>query len=169
MYSRANLRIRTKVGGKLAPLVFNRPQRFLHLRLQAQLRETGMVRALVNKGRQQGVSTYINGRFYHRVTNKSGLKAFILTHMDDATDNLFDMVARFHENSNPLLRPRLGKSNAKEITSPDIHGGYRVGPAGSIAVGRSETVQLFHGSEVAYWANAETHADGVMNTIPDMA
>lgn len=163
------LKIRTKGGGQLMPLLFNRAQRFIHEKLEAQLKQTGMVRALILKGRQLGCSTYLGGRFYHKVTQNFGVKAFILTHLDEATDNLFDMVDRFHENNNPLLKPRLGKSNAKEMTFPGLDSGYRVGTAGSVAVGRSETIQLFHGSETAFWPNAESHASGVLQTVPDMA
>ena len=43
-------------------------------------RATGKVRALVLKGRQQGCSTYVAGRFYHRASRERGLRVFILTH-----------------------------------------------------------------------------------------
>jgi hypothetical protein len=44
---------------------------------------------------------------------------------------------------------------------------YKVGTAGNKAVGRSSTVQLFHGSEVAFWPNAQAHAAGILQAIPD--
>jgi hypothetical protein len=34
-------------------------------------------------------------------------------------------------------------------------------------VGRSSTIQLFHGSEVAFWPHAEAHAAGVLQAVPD--
>src|SRR5262245_24576132 len=43
------LRIRTK-SGAIAPLVFNRAQRFIHEKLEAQNADTGKVRALILKG-----------------------------------------------------------------------------------------------------------------------
>src|SRR5262249_59464457 len=45
--------------------------------------------------------------------------------------------------------------------------GYKVGTAGTKAVGRSSTIQLFHGSEVAFWPFADTHAAGVMQAVPN--
>ena len=42
----------------------NRAQQYIHDRLEAQLLATGKVRALVLKGRQQGVSTLIQARFF---------------------------------------------------------------------------------------------------------
>ena len=50
-YSTKCLRIRTKAGDVNA-FRLNRSQRYLHERLEAQLRTKGKVRALVLKGRQ---------------------------------------------------------------------------------------------------------------------
>ena len=47
-----------------------------------------------------------------------------------------------------------------------LDSGYRVGTAGTEAVGRSETIQYFHGSEVAYWKNAGTHMSGILQAVP---
>src|SRR5262249_59037905 len=45
--------------------------------------------------------------------------------------------------------------------------GYKVGTAGTKAVGRSSTIQLFHGSEVAFWPFADTHAAGILQAVPN--
>ena len=60
-----HLRIRGK-SGTIVPLVFNRAQRHIHERIEAQRAATGKVRALILKGRQQGCSSYVAARFYHR-------------------------------------------------------------------------------------------------------
>jgi hypothetical protein len=61
-----------------------------------------------------------------------------------------------------------GNANAKELSFEALESGYAVGTAGAKAVGRSQTVQLFHGSEVAFWPNAKTHFAGVVQAIPDL-
>lgn len=166
-YAPRCLKIRTK-SGAIQPLNLNAAQQYVHERLEAQLRETGKVRALILKARQQGFSTYIAGRFYHRVTHGTGLQCFILTHEQEATNNLFGMVDRYHQNNNPLVKPSTGAANAKELYFDKLDSGYGVGTAGAKAVGRSKTVQLFHGSEVAFWPNAPTHFAGVVQAIPDL-
>lgn len=93
---------------------------------------------------------------------------FILTHEQDATDNLFGMVDRYHEHCPALIKPQTGAANAKELSFSALESGYKVGTAGAKAVGRSQTVQLFHGSEVAFWPNAATHFAGVVQAIPDL-
>lgn len=166
-YAKKCLKIRTK-SGSIEPLTFNRAQKFLHQRLEKQLLETGKVRALVLKGRQQGISTYIGGRFYHKSTHSFGQRVFILTHEQDATDNLFEMVNRYHEHCPNLVKPHTGASNAKELDFDILDSSYRVGTAGAKAVGRSQTLQLFHASEYAFWPNADLHAAGVLQAVPEL-
>jgi hypothetical protein len=165
-YAPKCLKIRTK-SGQIAPLTLNKAQRYIHSKLEEQKRAIGRVRALILKGRQQGCSTYVGGRFYHRTTHGRGLRTFILTHEDAATQNLFEMVERYHDNCHPLVKPSTGAANAKELSFDKLDSGYKVGTAGTKGVGRSSTLQLFHGSEVAFWPHAETHASGVMQAIAD--
>ncbi len=163
-YALTHLKIATKDGG-LEPLKLNRAQLYVHEKLEEQLFEQGHIRALVLKGRQQGISTYTEARFYWRVQLLRGMKAFILTHLQEATDNLFAMVERYHLNVPDWIRPTTKKNNAKELTFPDLDSGYKVGTAGSKGTGRSATNHYFHGSEVAFWANAEKHAAGALQTV----
>lgn len=164
-YAPECLQIKAK-SGKLIPLHLNRAQRYVHERLEQQRAETGRVRALLLKARQQGFSTYIGGRFYHRTSLNRGLQTFILTHEQDATDNLFGMVERFHTHS--PLKPSTSAANAKELLFDKLDSGYSVGTAGTKAVGRSKTIQLLHGSEAAFWPNASTHFAGVVQAVPDL-
>lgn len=165
-YAPRCLRIRTK-SGKIVPFTLNRAQRYIHERLQDQLRTSGSVRALILKGRQQGASTYIGGRFFWRTTHKRGVRTFILTHQDDSTAALFEMVSRYHEHCPSLVRPSAGAANAKELLFDRLDSGYKVGTAGSKAVGRGNTLQLFHGSEVGFWPHAQSHASGILQAIAD--
>jgi len=166
-YAGKCLKIRTK-SGAIQPFTLNTAQQYVHERLEAQRKATGKVRALILKARQQGFSTYIGGRFYHRVTHSFGIQCFILTHEQPATDNLFSMVDRYHKHNHPLVKPSTGASNAKELYFDGLDSGYSVGTAGSRAVGRSKTIQLFHGSEAAFWPNAPEHFAGVVQTVPDL-
>lgn len=159
--------IRTKEGG-IHPLKMNQPQVYIHQRLEQQLRETGRVRAVILKGRQQGCSTYTEARYYHKVTSQKGRRAYILTHEDSATTNLFDMAKMYHDNCPEGVRPSTGAANAKELLFDQLNSGYKVGTAGSRGTGRGSTIHYFHGSEVAFWPNADTHVAGVLQAVPDL-
>lgn len=165
-YAAKCLKIRTKAG-KVLPFELNVAQRYIHARVEEQRARTGKVRAIILKGRQQGCSTYVEGRFYWRVSHSKGVRAFILTHEEDATNNLFELAERYHENCPTPVKPSTGASNAKELYFDKLDSGYKVGTAGNKAVGRSSTVQLFHGSEVGFWPNAQQHAAGIIQAIPD--
>lgn len=142
-YAPRCLRIRTKPGRVLA-FILNKSQAYLHQVAQRQLRTQGYVRIIVLKGRQQGISTYIGGRFYWRATHRKGVRVFILAHETEATDNLFNMVDRSHEHCPAMVRPATDANNAKELAFSELDSGYKLGTAGTKGAGRSQTIQLFH-------------------------
>ncbi len=165
-YSRNCLRIRTKHQG-LMPLVLNSAQKYIHDKLQSQIEKNGRVRAIILKGRQQGMSTYVEGRFLWKTTHNKGVRAFILTHEGESTNALFEMTERYYSNLPEFVKPSVGAANAKELHFDLLDSGYKIGTAGNKAVGRGQTIQYFHGSEVAFWQNASEHTKGVMQAIPD--
>ena len=167
-YSANCLWIRTKDAG-LQRLILNDNQRRLDHVIEQQKRRLGKVRVVVLKGRQEGVSTYIQGRFIRHLTTKEGKHAFILTHEQDATENLFGMANRMYQNLPFFLQPVTGKANAKQLSFEVLDSGYSIGTAGNKTVGRSQTIHYFHGSEVGFWPNAEEHTKGVLQAVPDAA
>ncbi len=167
-YAPRCLKIRTK-SGEIKPFELNKAQLYIHERLEEQLERTGKVRAIILKGRQQGASTYVEGRFYWKTTHKKGVQTYILTHEADATKNIFGMAKRYHDNCPALVKPATTGDSAKELEFGKLDSSYKVGTAGNKAVGRSGTTQYFHGSEVGFWPHAEEHAKGVLQTIPDEA
>lgn len=165
-YARNCLKIRTKIEG-LMPLVLNDAQIYIHERIQEQIKDTGKARAIILKGRQQGASTYVEGRYIWRTTHNKGVRAFILTHDGESTNALFEMTERYYENLPSFVKPSTGAANAKELHFDILDSGYKIGTAGNKAVGRGQTIQYFHGSEVAFWMNASEHTKGIMQAVPD--
>jgi hypothetical protein len=164
-YARECLKIKTK-SGAIVPLVFNRAQMFLHERIEAHRAKRGRVRIVLGKGRQTGGSTYVGARFYHKTTLTSGINTYILTHEQEATNNLFDMVERFHRHC--PLTPSTTVNSAKELYFDKLDSGYSVGTAGTKAAGRSRTIQLLHWSEEGFSPNAAGHQAGIVQTVPDL-
>lgn len=151
---------------ELEPFNVNQAQRYVNAQLDKQEAETGMVRAIVLKGRQQGISTDINARYYKKTTTSRGQTTFMLTHSQEATDNLFEMFERFHTNCNILWKAKVGKSNSKEMTFPRMASKYQVSTAGSKETGRSATITNVHGSEVAFWKDGDMHLKGLFQAVP---
>ncbi|PHQ82905.1 MAG: hypothetical protein COB69_00205 [Phycisphaera sp.] len=165
-FARNCLKIKTKTQGN-QPFILNRAQLYVHERIEKQKRETGKVRVVVLKGRQQGVSTYAEGRLIWLTIHRKSVSAYILTHEDDATQNLFSMSKRYYDNLPDQVKPSISASNAKELKFDLLDSGFKVGTAGNKTVGRSMTNQYFHGSEVGFWPNAAEHAKGMLQTLPD--
>lgn len=163
----APLFIKPKTG-PLIPFSMNNAQNILHEAIEKQIEETGKVRIIVLKGRQQGVSTYIGGRFYHKTSRQEANNTFIITHLADATANLYDMTVRYHNNVHDALRTPTLTSSKKGIQFEGLDSNYRIATAGSAEVGRSFTITNFHGSEIAFWPDAEKIAAGALQAVPDM-
>jgi hypothetical protein len=160
------LRVKDKKGN-LEPFKLNRAQQYLHEKLEEQRAAKGWVRALVLKGRQQGVSTYTAARFYHKTTMNRGRNTYILSHEQSTSDVLFDIVDRYQRNAGAFA-PHVGASNIKELEFDKLDSSYAVATAGAKAGGRGRTVHYFHGSEVAYWPNAADHFSASVQAVPLM-
>lgn len=150
----------------IRPFEFNEAQMIIHREIEDQKARLGYVRKVILKGRQQGCSTYVEGRFYWKTSMNGGEKTFILTHQEGATDNLFGMAKRYHDNAPPFVQPHVGKQNSKEMEFDRIESRYQVATAGSKGAGRSATLSNFHGSEVGFWENGGEHLAGVMQAVP---
>jgi hypothetical protein len=162
-FARQCLNVRTKAG-EFVKLEFNAAQREIDRRLEAQKAEKGWVRALILKGRQAGCSTYIAARFYHKTSLFRGQNTYILAHEQPASDTLFGIVDRY-QRGNPLA-PHVGASNAKILEFDRLDSSYSVATAGSKAGGRGSSLTFFHGSEAAFWPNAQDHFAASVQAIP---
>ena len=152
-------------NGDLVPFKLNIAQRFLLKAIEDQKRKKGWVRVIIVKGRQAGISTFIEAWGYHQVARGTGRSAAILAHDATATDNLFGMVRRFHANINPALRPAVDKDNPRQMTFPGLNAKYSAATAGNEDAGRSLTSQIVHWSEVAYTENAASILDSMLQGV----
>ena len=139
----------------------------MHRRIDQQIKATGKGRAIILKGSQQGASTYVEGRYIWRTTHNKGIRAIILTDDGESTNALFAMTERYYENLQVFVKPTTGAANAKELQFDKLDSGYKIGTAGNKVVGRGQTIQYFHGSEVSFWLNASEQTKGIMQAVPD--
>ncbi|RDL44355.1 hypothetical protein DN730_08095 [Marinomonas piezotolerans] len=166
-FAKRCLKIKVKAG-EIKAFEFNAAQEHIHNEIEDQLKRIGKVRKVLLKGRQQGGSTYVAGRYYKKVTETNGYSAFILSHEAKTTGRLFEMVQRYHKHCNPLIKPRAGRDSAQGMNFPKLDSGFELATAGNKETGRGFTSQLFHGSEVAFWPNADAILAGILQTLPDV-
>lgn len=166
-YSKYHLKIRTKAG-EISPLILNYSQEKLHARIERQKSETGKVRMLILKARQQGFSTYVGGRFYHHTTRFSGKATFILSHEADTTEKLFQIVERYHKNCPDAAKMQTDVANRRRMVFSGINSEYFVGTAGNENVGRGGTIQYLHASEAAFYPDGDGFSKGLLQSVPDL-
>ena len=160
------LRIKDKQSGLSTPFTMNEAQLMFHRRLEAQRAKSGMVRAVAVKGRQQGVSTYTAGRYFHKGYFTPDTDIFVMAHRSDSAEHLFGFAREYYRNLPDELKSKLQRDNAQDLTFSNGTA-YSVGTAGAGEVGRGRTIRLLHASEVAYWMNSEKIAMGLLQAVPE--
>ena len=164
LFSKEQIRIITKNASQgFVPFEFNEAQRRINQQLQQQLEETGKVRAIVLKARQQGISTYCAARVFWKTFFTPYTRSVVMAHDSATSDALFNMSRNIIDNmENP---PELQKSNAKEIIFQENKSGYRLYTAGAKEAGRGTTPTIAHLSEVGFWQFDEQILAGLFQGI----
>ena len=164
-FAKYNLKIQTKdPKAPLINLTFNKAQRYIHEKVEDQLKRTGKVRKIIIKGRQQGASTYITARAYHKATINPYTSVYILSHEGDATTILFNKVKTYYDNCEQVIKPTIDEDNYKALAF-DNGSRYGVGTAGAKATGRAGTNHIFHGSEPAHYEKGSDVQAGALQTL----
>lgn len=120
-------------------------------------------RDLVLKARQLGFSTAIQADHFLSAITRTTMAA-TLAHDDPTTQKLRRMAKRFYDSlSSP---PPRGLDNATTTTYPQTGSEVTIATAGSVTVGRGGTYSHVHGSEVAFWKDAESLMAGILQGVP---
>lgn len=167
VYSHKVLKIRTKLG-EIKPLAMNKAQQFLQEVVERQKARSGMVRVIILKGRQQGLSTYVQGYFYFDVSQARARRAMVVAHKSDSSSALFSMTKRFHDNCPEFLRPATKYSSKRELAFEALDSSYTVATAGGDSIARGETLTHLHASEIAFWPKntAKDIWNGLYQAVP---
>lgn len=151
------------------------------------------VRIIIGKARKLGMSTWVQGKFFQRVSQHSFQNALTVCHRADATDDLANMADLMYDRlpTNQQLaeliygegtsqaapfsvRPHRFKHDQRrgirtmelgEKRRPSEKSIYRTMTAGSKGGGRAGTPNLIHASEFAHYENPD-YGVGLFNAMP---
>lgn len=152
-FARVFLKIQDK-RKQTVPFKWNNAQRHFHTN------RTG--RDLILKARQLGFSTYVQGEMFRRTVTGSRT-TMTISHEDKTTQFLRVMADRFYDNCKfGDLQPQRKYANASMTTYPEFDSMAIIATAGNQETGRGGTYSDFHGSEVAFWKDAESLVAGAM-------
>lgn len=138
---------------KLVPLTPNKAQRH-YMEHRGQ-------RNVILKARQLGLSTIEQAEMFRKVATTT-TATITLAHDHDTTQKLRRMTERYYDNMPDSMRPRREYANTKLSTYPDNDSEAMIATAGNEKAGRGGTYSHLHGSEVAFWPDAEGLVSGVM-------
>ena len=167
------IKIRDK-SGKIIDLKLNQGQQKLYNAIKKQHSEGKPIRIIVLKARQIGFSTLTESIIFKNTATKFNVNAGIITHKEEATTNLFNMSKRMYDNLPREIKPALKRSNAKELifdndSGTGLKSKIKCMTAGSSGVGRSDTFNYLHISELAFWGNnAKETTVGLFQAVPNL-
>ena len=166
LFAEEQIKIITKDASTgFVPFKLNTCQQIITEKLNEQLQETGKVRAIVLKARQQGISTYCAGRVFWKTYFTPYSRSVVMAHDSATSDALFAMSKNLISNMPIEYRPDMLRSNAKEIKFAHNEAQYRLYTAGSPEAGRGTTPTILHASEVAFWQHDEKILAGLFQGI----
>jgi hypothetical protein len=106
---------------------------------------------LVLKGRQQGFTTVITAYQLSCSILNRNFQGFTLADKSDNSEAIFQNKAKYPYSQLPeILKPTEKFNNRKQLLFEKINSSWAVDTA-TKDVGRSRTVNFFHGSECAFW------------------
>ena len=121
---------------------------------------------LILKGRQQGFTSVITAYQLACSITKKNFAGFTLADDADNTSTIFEDKARFPYSQLPeALKPTEKYNNRKEFHFEKLNSKWRVATAGGKGVGRSKTLNFFHGSEAGFWDDLNAVLGGVKPAI----
>lgn len=166
-WSAMNLTI-INMGGKYQLLDLNIAQKIVHSRLELQRKASLPMRAIILKARREGVSTYVEGRFFHEI-NKNSLRFACVCSADAAaTQKVFSMAKLFQEKLPDDIKLDERFSNRYEIVyAGDHRSSFLLQTAGKDVLGRGGLTHYLHCTEFAFWQNAKTQFGGAAQEVPD--
>lgn len=107
---------------------------------------------LILKGRQQGFTSLITAYQLACSISRKNYAGFTLADSSDNTETIFEDKAKFPYNALPgPLKPTEKYNTRRELLFEKLNSKWRVATAGSKDIGRSKTLNFFHGSEAAFW------------------
>lgn len=167
------IKIRNKEG-KIVNFKLNMPQQRLYDIIREQKQAKKPVRVIILKARQMGFSTLTESILFKETVTKFNRRTGIITHKADATTNLFNMSKLMLDCLPDNIKPSIKRSNAKELIFDNDNGTglkskIKCMTAGSSGVGRSDTFDNLHLSELAFWEGDVTATlTGLLQSVPNL-
>lgn len=115
---------------------------------------------LILKGRQQGFTTFVTAYQLSCTILNKNFEGYTLADINDNAESIFQNKAKFMYNHLPYnLKPTEKYNTKRQLIFEKLNSSWSIDSA-TENVGRSKTINFFHGSECAFWKHgiAKTQA-----------
>ncbi len=143
--------------GKLVYFIPNKAQKYFRANKQQ--------RNLIVKSRQIGISTDIQAEMILDAMTTITREA-VLAHDAVTTALLRRMSKRFWTHLPEHIRPKRSEDNATTTVYATTGAEVTIATAGSLDIGRGGTFNRVHGTEVAFWKDADKTLAGLLQGVP---
>lgn len=124
-------------------------------------------RVIVLKARQIGISTAIEGLAFTFSFLMERLRAMIVSHEATSSEHLLSMSQTYFDEFFANCAYTQKNKSAKVLSWLETRSQIAISTAKNTKAGRSKTLQFLHGSEVAFWDNADVLMTGLANSVTD--
>lgn len=175
-YASKLLKIKDK-DSILRPFVLWEPQIKFHRAFES-LRQNGhLLRIIALKARQEGISTYSEGRLFHAAHLTENSKNVVIAHEKESGASIFGMCRLYYDCLPAAMRPMTRYSSKRELVfenpdpktryqNPGLRSSLEVYTAGKKSVARGTTIHNLHASELASWTFPEDVIPALLPTVP---
>lgn len=162
-----------KKDGKVAPFILNKSQLVLWKAIKKQIDASEPVRIIILKARQMGMSTFVQAFLLWRAITCEGHNGMVVAHQEDAASELFAKIelmyrllpdALYNELKSIQDTSRKGK---KLAFGGSLNTLLYVDTANNPALGRGQTFQHVHLSELAFYNKPDEIMFGLNMSVPN--
>lgn len=171
-YIESFIKIKNK-NQEIVDFKFNTPQNILYESIKKQANEGKPIRQIILKSRQMGISTEIEAILFADTVLEENVDTGIITHVTDATNNLYNMSKLMYDYLPIEFRPEKDRDNVNELyfnnkEGTGLNSKIKCMTAGSRGVGRSFTYKNLHVSELAFWqGDKKSQLTGLLQSVPN--
>lgn len=126
------------------------------------------IRIIVLKARQIGISTAIEALAFTVAFTLMRMRAMIVAHEMGSSEHLLSMSQNYFDEFEFKDFYTQKNKSAKILSWVETKSQMSISTAKNTGSGRSRTIQFLHGSEVAFWDNADLLMTGLAQAVPDL-
>lgn len=145
----------------LIPFRLNWAQQEYLAEVERQYTNRQIVRCIILKARQIGVSTLTEAIMFLWCFTHDNMQGLVIAHEANSAQHLLSMTQTYWDTYPFNYAYETQYKSRNELAWSNTHSSMKVSTAKNVNTGRSKTLHMVHASEVAFWDKAEMTMGGL--------